>query len=91
MQNCYFIGLHDEAQALATDMLENRPKSGEEFAVSDSKLIGLEVMKLCASERDDQEAMSTYGSRAWQHRADYIRAERKMQQRRAEWQARATK
>ena len=45
-------------------------------------------MKLCAGERGDQQAVATYGTRAWQHRPDYIGTERKMQQRRAEWLAR---
>lgn len=88
MQNCYFIGLHDEAEAIAADMLKNPPKKGDEFEASDSKLIALMAMKLCAGERGDQEAVAIYGSQAWQYRADYRGTEIKMQQRRAQWQTR---
>jgi len=91
MQNAYIIGKNEEAEVLAKDLVDNRPKKGDEFPNSDSLLIGLEILKLCANDRGDQEAMANFGSRAWQHRSDYIGTERTLQRRRAAWQARAGK
>lgn len=91
MQNCYFTGRHDEAQSLAQHTLEHRPKSKNEFQSSDSTLIAFEVMKLCGLERGDNESVTLYSNQAWQYRSDYLGTEKMMQQRRANWLARAGK
>ena len=85
MQNAWIVGKNAEAEALATEMVNNPPKKDEEFTNSDSMLIGLEILKLCAHDRGDQEAVAHYGARAWQHRSDYLGTERNLQRRRTEF------
>lgn len=90
-QICYFLAKNSEAEAIALELVNNRPKKGDEFKNSDSLLIGLLILKACANDRGDQETVAIYGSRAWQHRSDYLGTEWNLQRRRTAWLERTAK
>lgn len=78
MQTACVLGELDAAEALAKEFLGSPPTRGEEFSNSDSKLISLVVLKLCAYERGLISDVAAYGQQAADYRRDYIGVERNL-------------
>lgn len=75
MQTDYVVGRFGDAEQLAKGFLKSPPPKGDEFANSDSKLIALEVLKLCAHERGKADEVASNGQQAADYRRDYIGVE----------------